>query len=291
MGILDSLSKNPSLIALAALGIGLFIFRDKISGFFSDISGGAQATAKVGETTNLLLENLLGNLTGTQNLLTDLNKSISNFQFPNPFEGLDLSKIFGGNGDSAPVIIRGEGGNVPPDLMCECGTNISQDASGVVTTSCIPCSGGGTPAPPFRDAEIFAKDFPETFVPITPTTENFNVQTGLFTDEQQFFGGGPSFIGGSVSEIPIERLGLGGIIDRLGDQGVDISASRAADILARAQDNFGDFDFGTNTGGGGGPSGFAILNPGGGETSNEAFSGLTPAEIALRLTGGIISNF
>jgi len=47
MGFLDSLSKNPSAIALAALGIGLFIFRDKISGFFSDITGGAEGTAQI----------------------------------------------------------------------------------------------------------------------------------------------------------------------------------------------------------------------------------------------------
>jgi len=65
MGILESLTKNPSLIALAALGIGLFIFRDKISGFFSDITGGAQGAAQIAETGGLLARNLQSNLTFT----------------------------------------------------------------------------------------------------------------------------------------------------------------------------------------------------------------------------------
>jgi len=65
MGILDSLTKNPSLLGLAALGIGLFIFRDKISGFFSDITGGAAGTASIAETGGILARNLQSNLTAT----------------------------------------------------------------------------------------------------------------------------------------------------------------------------------------------------------------------------------
>lgn len=65
MGILDSISKNPSFLALAALGIGLFIFRDRISGFFSDITGGAEGTAQIAETGGILARNLQSNLTLT----------------------------------------------------------------------------------------------------------------------------------------------------------------------------------------------------------------------------------
>jgi len=85
MGILSNLAKNPSLIALAALGIGLFIFKDKISGFFSDITGGVKGAAEIGETVSVLNENLLGNLKGIQDILSgDIFKDfkLPEFKFP-----------------------------------------------------------------------------------------------------------------------------------------------------------------------------------------------------------------
>jgi len=92
MGILDSLTKNPGLLGLAALGIGLFIFRDRISGFFSDITGGAAGTAKVAEVGGILAENLTSNLTftprpddpifGESGLFAGIAKGISEFKFP-----------------------------------------------------------------------------------------------------------------------------------------------------------------------------------------------------------------
>jgi len=100
--------------------------------------------------------------------------------------------------------------------------------------------------------------------------------------DQQFQGGGLSFIGGSVSETPLQFQSLGQITERLG-----ISASRAASLRAEAigftptEQAFltqgqeisplGDFSSQPQTSGG--------------------FEGLTPEQIALRLTGGIISNF
>ena len=46
----------------------------------------------------------------------------------------------------------------------------------------------------------------------------------------EFFGGGPSFIGGSISETPISQLTLSQIIDKF-----NVSASQAADIKFQAQ--------------------------------------------------------
>lgn len=98
---------------------------------------------------------------------------------------------------------------------------------------------------------------------------------------QQFFGGGPSFIGGTVFETPITgESSLGFIIDKLG-----VSASRAASIRAEAR--------------GFSPEEEAFLNQPGtiggmeGQIFGNApgFEGLTPEEISLRLTGGVISNF
>jgi len=92
MGILDSLTKNPGLLGLAALGIGLFIFRDRISGFFSDITGGAKGTATIAETGGILARNLQSNLTATplpedpifgeQGFFANISKSITDFKFP-----------------------------------------------------------------------------------------------------------------------------------------------------------------------------------------------------------------
>jgi len=156
----------------------------------------------------------------------------------------------------------------------------------------------GETAPPFRDAAIFAKDFPEDFIEAGPS--NILNRSGLIEDQkteteiqspfggQQFFGGGPSFQGGQILETPIANLSLSQIIDRFG-----VTASQASDIRARASGDFGDFDFGTNTGGGIGsifPT-ISSLLPNLGAVSDDQFAGLSASEIALRLTGGNISNF
>jgi len=101
---------------------------------------------------------------------------------------------------------------------------------------------------------------------------------------------GGSFIGGAIFDTPIENLSLSQIIDKF-----NVTASQAANIQAQAQNNFPiDFDFGTNTGSGiGGVSPIPDINTQlpGGNVSNSEFAGLSPTEIAQRLTGGIISNF
>jgi len=104
-----------------------------------------------------------------------------------------------------------------------------------------------------------------------------------------FFGGGPSFIGGSIFETPIQNLSLSQIIDKF-----NVTASQAANIKAIAGDLFpSDFDFGTNTGGGIGSILQTIqeLAGIGGNVSNPNFEGFTLEEIANKLTGGNISNF
>lgn len=103
-----------------------------------------------------------------------------------------------------------------------------------------------------------------------------------------FTGGGPSFEGGTIFETPIEFLSLNQIIE----MGLAESASEAASLRAEAIGFDGGFI----------PEGFfeqeqqglpeGIVAPDfGGLTGDPAFIGLTPEEIALRLTGGNISNF
>jgi len=235
MGILDSLSKNPSVLALAALGIGLFVFRDKISEFFSNITGGVEGAAAIGKTTGILNENLQGNLTGIQDILSgDIFKDFKfpelpsfNFEFPSvTIPDIDFPNIF-----------------EPRET-----TDITE-----------------TPAAEGRASDR-GRTIPEIIESIIPSG---SIQSGI--QGQQFTGGGPSFIGGSVTEIPIERLSLGQIIERLG-----VTASQAASLRAEAI--------------GFTPEEQAFLNQGETQTSG-GFEGLTPEQIALRLTGGIISNF
>lgn len=73
----------------------------------------------------------------------------------------------------------------------------------------------------------------------------------------------------------------------------NVTASQAANIKAIAADDFGDFDFGTNTGLGIGSvlSSIPGLSGLGGNVSDPQFQGLSAQEIADFLTGGNISNF
>jgi len=92
MGILDSISKNPSFLALAGLGVVLLVFNKQISQFFSDITGGAKGTASIAETGGILARNLQSNLTATplpedpifgeQGFFANISKSITDFKFP-----------------------------------------------------------------------------------------------------------------------------------------------------------------------------------------------------------------
>lgn len=257
MGIIDSLTKNPGLLALAALGIGLFIFRDKISGFFSDITGGAQGAAQIAETGGILGENLQSNLTGIQDILSgDIFKGfefpklefptfeLPTFEFPNI--NLDLGKIF-----------------APRDP-----TDITE-----------------TPA-----AEGRADDRGRIFSTpiIDPIRTMLEGPTRILVPQadELGFGGGPSFMGG------VTTLG-NNIIDSLSEVlsiFPGLTASQARDALEENPGLTGS-QFGLIN-----PDVINISNAfEGGDTgpvtSDPNFTGLTPQQIATLLTGGNISNF
>jgi len=260
MGILSNLAKNPTLIALAALGIGLFIFRDRISGFFSDITGGVEGAASVGKTVGILNENFQGFLTGIQDLAsgkTFEDVELPKFELPKfEFPTLDFSFLF----------------PKPPLTEAE-----QFDFSGL--EGGVSPEPTGKPAPPFSDAAIFAQDFPEPFVPITPQ-QDFNVQTTI--PDQQFFGGGISFEGGTVTETPIENLSLSQIIDKF-----MVTASQAANIKAQAIGFTPEEQAFLNQGQEISPLGDVSSMP----AVTEGFEGLTPEQIFAQLVGGNIQNF
>lgn len=261
MGILSDIfgtaSKNPSVIGLAALGIGLFIFRDRISDFFSKITGGAEGAASIAETGGTLASNFQSFLTATplptdplfgeEGIFTNLADSISNFKFPE----IKLPEIV------LPDI------QLPglPDIFKPSPT--PGDFTDVGMAGARSDRGGTVP------------DIIQSIV------QDFSVQSTI--PGQQFQGGGLSFEGGVVRETPIANLSLSQIIDRF-----MVSASRAADIRAQAigftprEQAF--LDQGT-------PDVEGFVGGGLPSVSDQQFQGLTPEEIALRLTGGVISNF
>jgi len=115
------------------------------------------------------------------------------------------------------------------------------------------------------------------------------ILSNLPTGFEAFQVGESGFVGAQINPTPIENLSLSQIIDMFG-----VTASQAANIRAIAADDFGDFDFGTNTGFGigsvlGSLSSFipsSVTN-----VSDTQFQGLSAQEIANILTGGNIQNF
>jgi len=109
------------------------------------------------------------------------------------------------------------------------------------------------------------------------------VSSFLLDSQQQFTGGGVSFIGGSIFETPITgQSTLSFIIDKLG-----VSASRAASIRAELRGfTPEEIDF---LGGPQDVSSFTGFNPP--AVSDPQFQGLTAQQIVLRLLGGNIQNF
>lgn len=263
---LGSFFNNPGVVGIAAIAIGLFLFRDKISNFFQ--SGVDSIGAGIGDiNVNLPAINFPTFEFPTIELPT------FNFDFGDTFKGIQdsLDKIFVqfSNLDQPG---REMGSTPDPDVIPD-------------------FSGRGTRPDPVDQGPIIN---PEGTIPLDPNRPLSLDQLAAFArpsaiapqivqsaiPDQQFFGGGPSFISGSVSEIPLERLSLGNITEMLG-----ISASAAASLRAEAI--------------GFTPEETAFLSQGqelsplgdlGPQTSG-GFEGLTPEEVALRLTGGLISNF
>jgi len=136
------------------------------------------------------------------------------------------------------------------------------------------------------DAELFASqgfDPPTgTFGDQTPLTPAQEFVSNLPQGFESFQTEGSSFVGAAINPVPIQNLSLSQIIDMF-----DVTASQAANIQAIAEDDFGDFDFGTNIGG------IIPAQFGGSDVnvSSSQFEGLSASEIANILTGGNIQNF
>jgi len=267
------LGATLGLGTLAAIGITLFIFRDKISEFFSNISGGVEGAQEIGETVGILNENLQGNLTGIQDILS--GKIFENFEFPtipNPFENFEFPTI------PNPFEL-GEGFTGLTDFL-KLGIEAREESTDFTSTpqNEARADRGIDPLPNFP---VSINDLVNRFSNPKQPIENFNVQTDI--EGNTFQGGGVSFQGGTVTETPVRFLSLGQIIDRF-----DVSASKAASLRAEAIGFSPQEQAFLNQGSEISPLGDFASTP---QVSDQSFQGLTPQEIALRLTGGRISNF
>jgi len=276
---------NPTFLILGALAIALLFFQKDIRNAFASLGAG------------------LGDITLPAITLPEIK--FPEFKFPEfKFPDFTFPNIFdftkeGGGLPQPQKMVEDTGLFTPAQLAeCKCGSSIVQDAFGNVNQTCKQCAVTDT-ALPSQDTSL---NVPLTegfvggiggglldFLGLTPA-QKF-VQEKIETQElpQGFTGGGLSFIGGQINPTPIQNLSLSQIIDMF-----DVTASQAANIKAIAEDDFGDFDFGTNTGGGIGSVIPSIQEFIGGQdvnVSSSQFEGLSAQEIANILTGGNIQNF
>jgi len=302
---IGALFNNPTFLIIGALGITLFIFKDRISEFFAGLKFPEIPPIEL-PTINLPTINLpefpeinfpefpdfAGFFEQQQQQTTDF---LSGLQ-------LQFNNLFGGTIPQPQRMVENTGLLSQTELdLCQCGSSVIQDAFGNVTQFCKECAPTPQRNPALdrepSDAELFAREDQQ----ITPAQqfqqdkieagEAPPVQSFLIDDPTQQFGsGGLSFIGGSIFETQITgESTLSFIINQLG-----VTASQAASIRAELR-GFTQEEalflapkvitpFGTvfDAAGGGG---------GGVNVSDQQFAGLTPQQIFLQLTGGNISNF
>jgi len=231
---------NPGVVILGGLAIALLIFNKPITQAFADL--GKSISSGIGGINIELPE-------FPEFKFPEFK--FPEFKFPDitfpdiTFPSFDFGNIFG---QGTEIDIALSEGATPSDIADIIGidpNDPNQDPTKFLPP--IPEEGDPLfvgpvqPTPPFM-----LPDTPPISVPFTPPVE---LPPG-------FLGGGVSFEGGTIFETPIENLSLSQIIDKF-----MVTASQAADILAQAQDNFGDFDFGTNTGSGFGPGDDPLTTP------------------------------
>ena len=129
------------------------------------------------------------------------------------------------------------------------------------------------PGDPFEPEQV---NIPEILPPVT-------VAPGIEAPAG-FEGGGPSFMGGTINETPIENLSLNQIIE----MGLAESATEAANLQAIAMGFTQEEEMFLNQG----PTDVGGFMSGGPPAvSDPQFGGLSPEEIFAQLVGGNINNF
>jgi len=297
---LGGLLNNPAVVILGGLAIVLLIFRGNISQAFADV--GKSISGGLGDINIQLPEIKLPEIS-----LPDI--TFPEFNFPEfKFPDFNFPDLFEQGGITPPA--QDPAGD--PELSIGLAGGIQERrrdleralAEKALQEADIPLRDIGDQtiglSPAQRFAFIERGVIPTGFQVVdgqliqeAAPTNLFN-QGGLIEDQKissfllgdigttPFVGGGVSFVGGSVFETPIANLSLSQIIDRF-----MVTASQAADIRAQAIGFTPEEELFLQ--GSGDIFGFTGFNPA--AVSDSQFQGLTAEEIALRLTGGNISNF
>jgi len=299
---LGGILNNPAVVILGGLAIVLLIFRGNISQAFADL--GKSISGGLGDINIQLPEISLPSfpeisfpeLPSFPEITFPELPSFPEITFP------DFSNLFGGGAVTPPE--QDPAG--APDLSIGLAGGIQERRRAqqeAAALAAIPerdiqdaILGDLTPAQKFAFIErgviptgfeviggelVAISQMVSGAAAVQPNDLDFGVQSFL-QEPQQFTGGGVSFMGGSVSPTPTEFLSLSQIIDQFG-----VTASQAANLRAIAQGFTPEEEQFLQ--GSGDVIGFTGFNPP--AVSDQQFAGLTPEEIALRLTGGNISNF
>jgi len=308
---LGGITNNPGVVILGlALG-ALLIFKGDITKAFGSLGSG--------------LGNIEVNLPDVK--FPDIkfpDITFPDFKFPD-FKFPDITNIFGnGTGESDLA-----GKTVPfgdSQVMIPADTTVNPDGTVTSSTPPIVINGGATQEE-FDFAKFRAESFDTLFDIIgdpkkaqelisgagqdksaiekilfqagqgffndqpveQPSVTVQPVETNLPTGFDFFNPSGEGFTGAAINPTPIGNLSLSQIIDQF-----NVTASQAANIKAIANDDFGNFDFGTNTGSGIGsilPSISSLIPSSDLNVSSNQFEGLSAEQIAAFLTGGNIQNF
>jgi len=291
---LGGLANNPAVVIIALVLGGLFIFKDRISEAFGSLGEG------LGDINIQLPDIKLPELKLPEISLPEFE--FPEFKFPEiKFPEFDFGNIFAVN----PVISPEESEKLSIGLaggIQERRRDLERAlAEKELAAADIPLRDiqddveGLSPAQRFAFIErgviptgfevIGGQLVGEQIAPLKTTVSQPKPIQSFLTDQptQQFTGGGVSFTGGSIFETPLANLSLSQIIDKF-----MVTASQAANLKAI---DIGFTPEETEFLQGSGDIGgfFTGFNPP--AVSDQQFAGLTPEEIALRLTGGNISNF
>jgi len=265
---LGGIFNNPGVVILAGLAILLLFFQKDIREAFGSFG---ESFGKI-ELPDITLPEI----TFPEIKFPDF----PDFKFP------DITNIFGGGQDVGTDVDK---------LLAAGGT--PQDVEALLTEEERLLDPNRDPTkflPPdlptrqpigeiFPDQPVSISDFINRFT--KPTEQDFGVTVSpaLLDETQGFIGGGISFEGGTIFETPIENLSLSQIINKF-----MVTASQAANIKAQAIGFTPEEQAFLNQGQEISPLGDIASQP---AVSGPQFAGLTPEQIALRLTGGNISNF
>jgi len=229
-GFVGGIANNPGIILiLIALG-GLFIFRDKISEGFSSIGQGiadielpslpfSEITFPTFEFPEITFPDFnidLGQpLQDFQMGAEDFFKGITDFFTPGGIQDVDL-----------PPDVENTGLLTQEEILaCQCGSSIVQDIQGDIQQVCLPCeTPGGVGVT--DEIKLTVDQGDETTIKTESVFSGIMEKVmSLIPTSQQFFGGGPSFVGGTIFENPIDTF------SEVLKFFPGLSASQAADFL------------------------------------------------------------